>query len=158
MGKTWPKLLSVKSCFIHKFRIISQKVNIGSTFVRHLEDYRWEGKIGGEGHWCNWAIKTYLPQMGLHWFSWKCQQTKTFAISDGFASLNLNWFHQTSGMFSGVGFWLRCQVHPDNDISTWIKLSFPFLTNRLSQAIELPRVISRCKLNLRRSCQEQQLI
>ena len=26
------------------------KVNIGSTFVRHLEDYRWEGKIGGEGH------------------------------------------------------------------------------------------------------------
>ena len=109
-GQTWPKLLSVKSCFIHKFRIISQKVNIGSTFVRHLEDYRWEGKIGGEGHWCNWAIKTYLPQMGLHWFSWKCQQTKTFAISDGFASLNLNWFHQTSGMFSGVGFWLRCQV------------------------------------------------
>ena len=44
-----------------------------------------------------------------------------------FASSKLNWFHQTPGMFSIIIFWLRCRVHPKNDISTWIHLSFPFL-------------------------------
>ena len=29
-----------------------------------------------------------------------------------FASFKLNWFHQTPGMFSIIGFWLRCWVPP----------------------------------------------
>ena len=55
-----------------------------------------------------------------------------------FASFKLNWFHQTPGMFSIIGFWLRCRVHPKNDISTWIKLSFPFLDQLIISDHEVP--------------------
>ena len=114
------------STHVEKF---PKRSNMKSTFCQsHLEDYNWENKIGGKGHWYNWAIKTYLLQMEFA-LIWLRMPTHTNICNRWwfFASFKLNWCHQTAGMSSIIGFWLRCRVHPKNDISTWIKLSFPFL-------------------------------
>ena len=82
MAKAFYQSNLALSTHVEKF---PKRSNMKLTFCQsHLEDYSWENKIGGRRHWYNWAIKTYLLQWGSHWFSWECQHTQTFAISDGF--------------------------------------------------------------------------
>ena len=57
-------------------------------------------------------------------FSWKCQQTKHLQSLMVFASFKLNWFHQTPGMFSIIGFGYGAGYIPK--MTSVLEYNFPF--------------------------------
>ena len=119
-----------------------------------MEDCSWEDRLVGTSIDVNWAIITYFLQWVSTVLVERCQQTKHLQ-SWWFCILNLNWFHQ--GCFLASDF-----IYGANSIRQWHqhlnKTFIFFFWQTVISGHQAQAVISWCKLNLRRSCQEQNLL